>query len=168
MSRKVAAFVLVFFLLTFQAVRADFEVWGETSGLFTVGTPQKFNIYVRNLDDPSDTDYDITLVTKQATCVGGGNCNHLLHVYLQSDRVLELDQNQAGFTVATVTSLGPFVDGVIEFDVQGPSGTRRVSATGFIAAMPVSLPEFGLLGILELAALALIILIVSDRLFLGL
>ena len=94
--RKVLS-IVTFLMVISQPVLADFDAWGDTTGLLTVGEPHKFNIYVRNLNDAQGSDYDVTLTTKDANCISGGNCNHLLHVSLQSDRILGLQQDQAGY-----------------------------------------------------------------------
>ena len=166
MRKYVLVFLIVSAVLATSA-SASFESWAESSPHFTVGNPERVNIYVRNIDDLGSVDYKIEVNETVATCEsenGPADCSHLVHVILTSDQILGLSPDESGYTIGTVVVVGPISEGQIRFMVNGPSG-EEYPEVKFGASLPVALPEFTLVHIILMMALSGILLIISDRFF---
>jgi len=137
-----------------------FKMWVDETRLFTIGRPELANIYVQNLGTETDS-YNITF-TKNAT-MNLIPANHLVSVSMPSYRIHSVQSGKVGNTFATITVLGPIDYGYVNFTVRSennPLAYLRASidiTTGY----PVSLPEFGLIELIELLLLACLILVVS-------
>jgi hypothetical protein len=138
----------------------DFRTWADESRLFTIGRPEITNIYVQNLGTNNDS-YIISY-KKEAYLKNLAPASHLLYVSMPSNRIHSVSPGMTGNTFATINLLGPIARGNITFNVtseNSPSlykeGTISISA-GF----PISLPEFELIGFLQLLVLVLSLLIV--------
>ncbi|OGI15194.1 hypothetical protein A3K63_03645 [Candidatus Micrarchaeota archaeon RBG_16_49_10] len=125
--------------------------------------PQRVNVYVENYRNGDDADYAISIDSVSGNCPGGGDCSHLIEVSMVSDKVLDLDEGEVGYTIATVFIEGPVRDGRIVFNVENGVETKQ-SEVNFQSSVPTSLPEFGNPGMIAILMIPFIALVVSYRL----
>ncbi len=139
----------------------DFKIWVDEPRLVTIGKPVLANVYVQNLGTAADS-YTITY-TKNATDLNLNPAPHLVHVSMPSNRIHSLEPDKIGNTFASITILGPISSGNVTFNVTSETNPSK-SLTDFIdieAGFPMSLPEFGLIGMIELLFLVCLLLVVS-------
>jgi len=143
---SVLSLIIVVFLLVMPIAKADFEIWTERSGLFTIGRPEEVKIYVKNLE-PSTDSYTITIDNVEAT-YRTQDVSHLLHVELKSGRINNLQQNEVGSTIATVVILGKIDSGSITFGATSDlDSTLKEYTIDITGGLPSALDEFGLIGV---------------------
>jgi hypothetical protein len=163
---KIQKYLLYFFILIFllPMARADynFEVKAEGPSIFTVGRTEAVNIYVRNIGSDNDS-YSITF-TKKAQDQYLNSVPQLVQVSLFSNRTHNITPNEQKSTFALITLIGPVQTGNVTFTVSSkaqPTNYREVSIK-ILSGMPVNLPEFGWLGLIEILVLVSLILIASN------
>jgi uncharacterized protein YfaS (alpha-2-macroglobulin family) len=145
-------------------VKADynFEVKAEGPSIFTVGRTETVNIYVHNIGSDNDS-YSITF-TKKAQDQSLNSVPQLVQVSLFSNKTHNLTQNEQKSTFALITLIGPVQSGNVTFTIFSnaqPTNYREVSVK-ILSGMPVNLPEFGWLGLIEILILVSLILISTD------
>lgn len=145
MRKKLITIFTIFFLLLLPIVTADFKIWAERTGLFTIGKPERVNVYVQNLGTNPDS-YQIRF-SKSAT-YQTQDVSHLLNVNLESGIIPTLKQNEVGSTFATVTILGKIDSGTITFNATDSTGLEKSYSIYLTAGLPIALHEFSFIGIL--------------------
>ena len=159
-KKYLTGFVVFIFFILISGIKAqtyDFETWVEGPDLFTIGRPETVNIYVQNLGD--EDSYTISY-TKEAFVVGGtDHVDHLIDVRFPSNRIESVKSNGIGDTFATITSLGPFRNGKVIFTITSESSPVSHDVTLEITqGLPVNLPEFELIGLVQILILACLII----------
>jgi hypothetical protein len=128
----------------------EFEAWVEAPELFTVGKAELVNIYVRNNGNVKDS-YIITF-RKEAT-KDGVDASHLIDVYFFSNRISSVEPGRVGNTFGIVTVSGPVGDGWVYFNItsdENSSVFQEVTPIHVVAGFPISLPEFGTEGFIQM------------------
>jgi hypothetical protein len=158
--------LLYFFILMtlMPVVRANYnlEVKAEGPVIFTVGRTETVNIYVRNIGTDNDS-YSINF-TKKAQDQYLNSVPQLVQVSLFSNKTHNLTQNEQRSAFALITVIGPVKIGNVTFVVFSnaqPTNYREVSIK-ILSGMPVNLPEFGWLGLIEILVLVSLILIATN------
>jgi len=166
--------LIVFFLLgiiysTPNAVAApyDFETWSARGGVFTIGRPSPFMIYVHNTGSSSDS---YTISEPQVDYMFQGvDLSHLIHVNLASNTIENLGAEKIGDTQGAIILLGQvFQPGAtITFTVTSDSGMQKTSSidisSGNSSGLPVTLPEFTLFGMMQMFFLAGLVVFYSSH-----
>lgn len=152
-------FISIFFLtlLIPTNVHAQFDVWVEAPTIFTIAKIESVNVYIKN-KDVVDENYNVTY-TKSTAPPGG---EYLINVYLPVNRTKTIKPDDVTSVLARVTLLGPVAGGSIRFTVDSDSGASFTTPqTLLITGPPINLPEFGLIGLIQLLILASLLLVVS-------
>jgi hypothetical protein len=137
----------------------DFEAWVEGPELFTVGRAELTSIYVRNVGNIDDS-YNISF-TKEAT-KNGYDVSHLINVYMPSRRVSLVEPNRIGNTFATITLSGPVDDGSVTFNITSEkSSVYKEVSIQLVTGMPLNLPEFGFLSLIQMLVLVFFIFMIN-------
>jgi len=124
----------------------NFTAWAEGPSLYTTGRPETVSIYVKNLGSVEDS-YIITPISS----------SHLIDVSIPSNRIVSLEPGKVGSVFGTITLLGIIETGSVWFNVTPESYPSVYSLTAPIeirVGYPVSLPEFELLGSIQIIILA--------------
>ncbi|MCX8178876.1 MAG: hypothetical protein N3D75_03555 [Candidatus Aenigmarchaeota archaeon] len=147
------AFYLALTVLFLNVVfAADFELWAQRGGLFTIGENQIIKVYVLNKDS-SQRDYTITY-SKSAT-YNTNDVSHLLIVSFPSNRIDDVKPSETKSTELTVLIAAPISQGSITFTGTDDTGTvRQYTITDIRASYPQNLPEFHIIFLLLLFILA--------------
>lgn len=149
-------FVVLFIPDVSFAAEYDFDFWAESPYLFTIGTPTKVNLYLKNIGTKSDT-YTIAISSKEAKKeIPGEDFPELIQVSLESDRIGPVSTNGIGDSFSTVTVVGPVVIGNITFKATSISNPSIYKEDGIQvkSEYATSLPEFNLIAMMGLMILA--------------
>jgi len=132
------------------------EVWAEAPPIFTIAKTGSINIYVKNTG-ATEEKYDITYtVTVQPSG------SHLINVHLPIDKTKTIKPGDIGSVLARITLLGPIPQpATISFTATADGSSGTSEDIPLISASPINLPEFGLIGLIQLLILATILLVVS-------
>lgn len=148
MKKIILFFILVLLLPPVYSLPSDFKVWAQRSGLFTVGKKEQVQIYVQNLIAAASS-YEI--VYSKSAFYNLNDVSHLVQVYIPSNRINSVKQNEIKATIATVNINGPVTSGQINFIVRSLSdGSENTATVSMTSGLPVSLPEFGTIGLIML------------------
>ncbi len=163
MKKTILLLILILLIPPVYSAPSDFRVWAERSGLFTIGKKEIVQIYVQNLI-ASSASYEISY--SKSAQYNLNDVSHLVQVYIPSNRINSVGQNEAGSTVATVTIIGPVTSGQVNFLVRSLGDSSENTATiNFTAGLPASLPEFGIAGIFIVMIICSILFYRSKILF---
>jgi hypothetical protein len=145
---KLFIWSLILFLIPLvNAADYEFKIWAEGPSTFTIGKEEMVNVYIFNNGTKNDS-YAIDF-TKEGI-YQGGYVNHLIDVAMPSDQINFLGPNKTRDTFAVVTLLGPINSGYIQFNASSISDPSVKSSTNQVklsTGYPVSLPEFGFIGV---------------------
>lgn len=151
----ISIFSFTLFLLT--SIHAqDYEVWVEAPPIFTLVRTQSINVYIKNLG-ASDNNYNVTYEASASSGL------HLINIYMPINRTKTIKPGDVGSVLARVTLLGPIVSSGITFTVEPDSGNPPSidKSINLITGSAINLPEFGLIGLIQLLILASLLLVVS-------
>jgi len=132
--------------------------------LFTIGEGQQVTMYIENTGNIQDS-YRVTC-EKQAT-YETLPVSHLVDLSPDAGTIDFVNPGATGDMTITVTLLGQITEGSVTCNAQsvGSPGTAEVSLEDniltIIVGYPLSVPEFGLLGFIELVILASATLVIS-------
>ena len=152
-------FISIFFLTLLIATNVhaqDPEVWVEAPPIFTIAKTESVNIYVKN-NLASEENYDITYdIDVQPSG------EHLINVYLPIDETKTINPGDVGSVLARITLLGPIPQPAkITFTATSGANFGTSGEIQLISGPPLNLPEFGLIGLIQLLILASLLLVVS-------
>ena len=139
----------------------NFEMWAVESRLLTIGKPELFNIYVKNSGNMEDS-YNISF-EKIAQDQSLNDVSHLVDVFIPSDEIALIEPGKMGNTFATIIASGPINRGNVTFNITSesiPSISFKTSI-GIKTGYPMTLPEFGFLGIVKILVLASLLSLIS-------
>jgi hypothetical protein len=159
LKKEVWFFISIFliFFIHSNAHALDFKVWAEGPPIFTIAKTESINVYIKNTGAVED-DYDITYtVSPTAT-------PHLIQVHLPIDKTKSIKPNETGSVLARVSIQGPISppDPTISFTATNSTGDSDTSnLITLTTGPPTNLPEFGLIGLIQLLIIASLILVVS-------
>jgi len=146
----------------------DFQIWVERQGVITVGKPTPFLIYVQNLGVETDS-YTVTYLVNYEH-PPGYDLSHLIQIHLVSDRIEQVDSNGIRETQGTMRIIGQIYPpgATITFRVESDNsgGTKETSieiSGGESSGLPRTLPEFSLIGFLQLLLLAGLVVFYSSH-----
>ena len=158
---KILLILLSLVLISIHIVSAqnyDFKIWASGPQLFTIGREEMVNVYI--LNNGTETDSYTIDFTKQAM-YGLDDVSHLLDVSMPSDKINLVKPNKTGNTFATITLMGPITSGSITFNASSdsdPSVKREAIPINVLSGTPISLPEFGLMGLILLILISSLII----------
>lgn len=133
-------YLLTIILFLNVAFAADFDLWAQRSGLFTIGENQIIKVYVLNKDS-SQRSYTITY-SKSATH-NANDVSHLVIVSFPSNRINNVKPMETKSTELTVFIAAPVSQGSITFTATDDTGTvKQYTLTDIRASYPQNLPEF--------------------------
>jgi len=148
---------------TLASANYDFKIWSEGPQLFTIGKKEIVNVYIQNTGNRDDS-YTVSF-TKEAL-FEGGDVKHLIDVSIPSNKINLVNPNRTGNIFATITLLGPITSGSVTFNATSESDSlvKRIAEpieikTGY----PISLPEFGLMGLMLLILISSLIISYSSH-----
>jgi hypothetical protein len=150
--------LILFLLFSFRAANAahNFQMWIEGTPRCTIGKEELINIYVKNTGTLV-TDVDSYTVNCWSFTFPNPN---LINVNIPSDRILSIKPNQTGNTFATAICLAPFTTGGVGCRVTSDAtGTSPEDNIDIKVGYPITLSEFGLIGIIELLILASLLVV---------
>ncbi|MBD3155460.1 MAG: hypothetical protein GF368_02280 [Candidatus Aenigmarchaeota archaeon] len=163
MKRNIlVAVILVFSLIS---VNADFKVWVERGGVFTIGEPATFLIYVENSDSTLDS-YEILEPDVYYTYPpgpGGTDLSNLIDVSLQSNRIEDVGPDGVKDTQGTIMLLAQiYSEGTVTFTVESDNTGNQEQAViqisgGASGGVPRTLPEFNFIGLLQILGFGFLI-----------
>ncbi len=141
----------------------NFKTWSERKGIFTIGVPSPFLIYVQNIGNTADN-YTITYDVDYNP--SGDDLSHLIDIHLVSNRIENLEANRTRDTQGAITLLGPVFNppnANITFNVTSENSgnlnqTSIEISGGASGGFLKTLPEFGLIGFLELFLLICLVI----------
>ena len=144
---------LLSILLFFNFVlAADFELWAQRGGPFTIGEYQIIKVYVLN-KDTNQRSYTVTY-SKSATYNGLDVSNNIF-VSFPSNRIDNVKPGETKSTELNVIIASPITQGSITFTVRDDTNTQRQYTLSDIRAnYPQNLSEFHIIFILLLFLLA--------------
>jgi len=150
-------FISIFFLilLIITNVRAQNpEVWAESPPIFTIAKTESVNIYVKNTE-AIEENYNITFSISTIPEA------HLINVYLPINRTKKIKPGDVGSVLARVTILGPIsLTPTITFTATSDAGFSETSdPVQLMTGSPINLPEFGLIGMIQLLILSLLLVV---------
>ena len=142
----------IFLLFVMQITYGDFDVWSEREGVFTIGRSTPFIIYIKNKGVSTDS-YTITPSVEYNYPLPVDDLSHLIQVHLVSNKIENLDEGQVRDTQGTITLLGEVHEppgGTITFTVEPDSGGSETTSIQISGSMSRVLPEFSLIGFVQL------------------
>ena len=148
---------------SYYGIGGNLSVWVAGPNIFTIGKPTQVNVYVRNLGSETDN-YRVNYTVYYT--YQGDDLSHLIDVFIPSDSISSVQSNRVGVTQATLKILGPIrtSDARVKFNVTSDStGEWRAATIMIKAGYPISLPEFKLIGLIQLLILSCLTLILSYR-----
>jgi len=142
---KIAITIISFMLISTFAVNSDL-----THDIFTIGKPSSFLIYIRNRALETDS---YTISYKKEYTYQGDDLSHLIDVHFVSNKIEDLESGKVRVTQGTVTILGPILnEGNVTFittsENTGYQSQKVIRVSG--NASSIVLPEFSLLGFIQL------------------
>jgi len=149
-------FLVVFLIPTNVHAQIDFEVWVESPPIFTIAKTESVNVYVKNLQAGVDDNYTVTFQTSSPQA-------HLISVHLPNDRTKTVKEGDVGGVLARVTLLGPMnpVSSITFRATSDFDGSFDEKQIQLITGPPMNLPEFELIGLIQLLILASLLLVIS-------
>ena len=149
----------MFFLTILIATKVnaqDYEVWVKAPPIFTLVRTESVNVYIKNLG-ASDNNYNVTYATSASSGL------HLINVYMPINRTKTIRPGDVGNILARVTLLGPIISGSITFTVEPDSGNPPSidKSINLLTGSVLNLPEFELIGLIQLLILTSLLLVVS-------
>jgi len=151
----ISIFLITILIITNIHAQTNFELWVEAPPIFTIAKTESVNVYIKNTG-AIDNNYTVTY-TADAT-IG----SHLINVYMPIIRTKTLKRGDVSSILARVTILGPVTGGWVQFTVTPDSGAPDTSPQILlITGSPINLPEFELIGLIQLLILASLLLIIS-------
>jgi hypothetical protein len=161
MKRTILLMILITLIFSLNKVNADFNFWVESTEVFTIGSPATFMVYVENLEPGVDNyviSYDVNYEYP-----AGNDLSHIIDVRLQTNKIENVQTNQIKDTQGTVTILAQVYPpgGTIIFTARSDGGVERSDliqvSGGPSGGIPKTLPEFSILGFLQLIFLAVLV-----------
>jgi len=135
-----------------------FNSWAEGPGLYTIGRMELANIYVRNTGNIIDS-YNITGVIKTAK-KGFDSVPQLIEVSIPSNIISSVNNGTVGNTFASITLKGQVDQGNVTFIINSSTtGDSSIATISIVGGSPVALPEFELIGIIQIIIIGSIIFV---------
>jgi len=149
-------FLITFFIPT-NIHAQNFEVWVEAPPIFTIAKTESVNVYVKNLQAGVDDNYTVTFE------IPPPGAPHLIDVHIPYDRTKTLKEGDVGGILARITLLGPVDPGSkIRFIITPDSlAAPQQSEISIVTGTALNLPEFELIGLIQLLILASLLLVIS-------
>jgi hypothetical protein len=149
-------------VLFFTTVQPQYKLNGWIAGakLFTIGRPEFINIYAQNLGNLKDT-FNVSF-KKTAQDINLNDVSHLIDVHIPSKDIIQVEPGNIGNTVATITLSGPINTGSVTFNITSKtnSSVSQEITIQIVTGYPINLPEFDLLGIIQILVFATCIFLV--------
>jgi len=149
-------------ILFFTTVQPQYKLNGWVAGpkLFTIGRSELINIYVQNLGNLEDT-FNVSF-KKTAQDISLNDVSQLIDVNIPSKDIVQVEPGNIGNTVATITLLGPINTGSITFNITSEtnSSVSQLVTIQVVTGYPINLPEFELLGMIQVLIFAVCIFLV--------
>ncbi len=154
-SKKLSILVKITAIIIFITISSD-----TSNAIFTVGRPSSFLIYVKNKALETD---NYTVTYEKEYTYHGDDLSHLIHVHLESDKIENLEPDRIRDTQGSIIILGPiFGEGSVTFTITSEKTSYQEEKTMKITGnLPRVLPEFSLLGFLQLIFLTGLVIFYS-------
>ena len=154
---KITITVIIFMVISTFAVNSDLIY-----NIFTLGKPSSFLIYIRNRGLETDS---YTITYQKEYTYHGDDLSHLIDIHFVSNEIENLEPGRIRVTQGTITILGSILsEGTITFittsENTGYQDQKVIRVSGNASRL-ISLPEFSLLGFLQLFFLAGLIIFYS-------
>jgi hypothetical protein len=151
--------ILVFCIILPVFVKGQFEASVVREGVFTVGEPSIFIVYVENIGALSDN-YTITYDVDYNYPTAFDDLSHLIEVNLNSNRIENLRPGEIRETQGTIIFMGQVFHppgATITFTIDSDRGFSDTKQQIVSGSFSQSLPELSLIGMVGLLVLVLII-----------
>ncbi|MEM5793003.1 MAG: hypothetical protein QXY45_01415 [Candidatus Aenigmatarchaeota archaeon] len=139
---------------------SGFDAWAVRGGVFVVGQPSTFIVYVNNTDNSQSHDY--TIDARVVYTVGGEDKSHLINIHFPSNSIKNVQPRQVKSTQGVILTL--FViksqqPGEIEFTVTEDTSQVKQLNLQISSSIPFALPDFS--NFILIQFIVIILLIVS-------